>query len=83
MQEIKRGPLELMEVRRPEFKADMEAHFQIIDDMLHDHKFLLTDAPSLADFAVYGAVYPLSYSGNEIPLKFKHLQAWYSSIDRI
>lgn len=83
MQELKRGPLELMEARRPAFKSDMEAHFQIIDDMLRNRKFLLTDAPSLADFAVFGAIYPLRYSGNEIPQKFKHLQTWYSSIDRI
>jgi glutathione S-transferase len=83
IQELKRGPLELMEARKPTFKADMETHFQILDDMLHNHKFLLTEAPSLADFAVFGAIYPLCYSGNEISSKFKHLQAWYRSIERI
>jgi glutathione S-transferase len=83
MQELKRGPLELVEARRPAFRLDMEAHFQIVDDILRDHKFLLADAPSLADFAVFGAIYPLRYSGNEIPQKFRLLQTWYSSIDRI
>ena len=83
IQEIKRGPLELMAARRPAFKADIEAHFQIIDDILGDHKFLLTETLSLADFAVFGAIYPLGYSGNELPRKFKHLQTWYGSIDRI
>jgi glutathione S-transferase len=82
IQELKRGPLELMEARRPAFKADMEAHFQILDDTLHDHKFLLADMPSLADFAVFGAIYPLRYSGSEIAQKFKHLRDWYGSIDR-
>lgn len=83
IQELKRGPLELMQARRPAFKADMEVHFQILDDMLDDHRFLIAETPSLADFAVFGAIYPLHYSGKEIPDRFEHLQAWYSSIDRI
>jgi len=83
LQEAKRGPLELMEVRRPGFKADMEAHFQIIEDMLKEHRFLAAEKPSLADFAVFGAVNPLRYSGNQFPEKFPKLRAWYESIDRI
>jgi glutathione S-transferase len=81
IQELKRGPLQLMETRRAEFKADMEAHFQIVEGMLNDHRFLLADAPSLADFAVFGAVSPLVYSGNSFPGKYAKLRAWYESID--
>jgi len=58
-------------------------HFKILDDMLHRHEFLLTQAPSLADFAVFGAIYPLVYSGNQVQGEFKRLQAWYEAIDRI
>ncbi len=83
LQEAKRGPLELMEARRPGFKADMEAHFQIIEDMLNEHRFLVAEKLSLADFAVFGAVNPLRYSGNQFPEKFPKLHAWYESIDRI
>ncbi len=83
IQELKRGPMELMEVRRPELKADMESHFQILEEMLKEHQFLLSEKPSLADFAVYGAVHPLRYSGNQFPEKFDKLRAWYDSIDRI
>lgn len=82
MQELKRGPLELVEARRPVLKADMEAHLQIVDDMLKDHQYLITDKPSLADFATFGAIYPLRYSGNELP-KFTRLQSWFDSLDRI
>jgi len=82
MQELKRGPLELVEARRPALKADMEAHLQIVDDMLKDHQYLITDKPSLADFATFGAIYPLRYSGNELP-KFTRLQSWFDSLDRI
>lgn len=83
IQELKRGPLELMATRRTGFKEDMETHFQMLDDMLRSSKFLLTGAPSLADFAVFGAIYPLTYSGNEISAKFKHLRDWYGFVDRI
>lgn len=83
MQERARGPLEVMEMRKPAFKAEMDAHLQIIDDMLKDQKFLLADSPSLADFAAFGAIYPLSYSGNNLPQKFKNLRTWYGSIDQI
>lgn len=83
MQERTRGPLEVMAMRRPAFKTDMEAHFQIIDDMLRDRKFMLADSPGLGDFATFGAIYPLRYSGNELPPQFKNLSSWYSFIDRI
>jgi glutathione S-transferase len=83
IQEVKRGSLELMKTRRPEFKVEMQTHFQILENLLHDHKFLLTNTPSLADFAAFGAINPLRYSGNEIPSQFESLQGWYGSIDRI
>ncbi len=83
IQELKRGPLELMEVRRPGFRADMEAHFQILEDMLKEQRFLVAEKPSLADFAVFGAVHPLPYSGNQFTEKFANLRAWYDSVDRI
>jgi glutathione S-transferase len=83
IQELKRGPLELLEVRRPALKAEMEDHLQLVEDMLRGHRFLLTEKPSLADFAVFGAVNPLAYSGNRIPEKFPKLNSWYESIDHI
>ena len=83
IQELKRGPLELMEARRPGFKVDMDAHLRILEDMLAQHHFLLCDKPSLADFAAFGAVSPLTYSGNPLPEKFAKLQAWYESINNV
>lgn len=83
IQELKRGPLDQVEARRPGFKADMEAHLQLVEGMLKTHEYLLSDKPSLADFAVFGAIYPLRYSGNELPERFPKLRAWFDSIDRI
>ncbi len=83
MQELKRGPLEIMEARRPILRKDMEAHLSIVEDMLRDHEFLLCNKPSLADFAVFGAICPLRYSGNELPNNVSGLKSWYEVIDRI
>jgi len=83
LQERARGPLEVLEARKPVFKADVDTHLEIVDGMLKDRKFLLTDAPSLGDFAMFGAIYPLEYSGNELPRQFRNLQAWYNLIDKV
>jgi glutathione S-transferase len=83
IQELKRGPLELMETRRPTFRKEMEAHLEIVEGMLEDHKFLLCEKPSLADFAVFGAINPVRYAGENFPKRFKKLHAWNRSIDRI
>jgi glutathione S-transferase len=80
IQELKRGPLELMAQRRAGFKADMDAHLQIVEDLLSEHRYLLDEKPSLADFAVFGAVNPLPYSGNKFPEEFVKLHAWFKSI---
>jgi len=51
--------------------------------MLNDHDYLLDTRPSLADFAVYGAVNPLPYSGNKFPEEFVKLRAWFKSIQEM
>ena len=83
LQETKRGSLELLQARRPYLKAQMEKHFQILEEMLTEQRFLLDEKPSLADFAAFGAVSPLPYSGNKFPEKFERLTAWYGNIDRL
>ena len=83
IQELKRGPLELMAQRRTSFKADMDAHLQIVEDMLSEHRYLLDEKPSLADFAVFGAVNPLSYSGNEFPEESVKLKVWFKAIEKM
>lgn len=83
IQELKRGPLELVEQRRSDLKADMDTHLQIVEDMLSEHEYLLDEKPSLADFAVFGAVNPLPYSGNTFPEEFPKLRTWFKSIQEI
>jgi glutathione S-transferase len=83
MQEIKRGPLEAIEAKRSARKTEMEKHFGILQEMLREHRFLLSDVQGLADFAVFGAIAPLPYSGNNIPGEFKTLRTWWETIDKI
>ena len=83
LQETKRGPLKLLEARRPELKTQMEKHLQILEEMLTEHRFLLDEKPSLADFAVFGAISPLPYSGNKLPDKLTKLTSWHDTINRL
>jgi glutathione S-transferase len=83
LQETKRGPLELIQARRPALKREMETHLQILEEMLTEHQYLLDSKPSLADFAVFGAVSPLSYSGSIIPEGFANLRIWHQAIDKL
>jgi glutathione S-transferase len=80
IQELKRGPLELVEQRRSALRTEMNSHLQIVEDMLKQHPYLLAESPSLADFAVYGAVNPIPFSGNTIPQEFPKLASWFKSI---
>ena len=83
MQELKRGPLEALEANRPKLQAQMAQHFQILEDMLGEHKFLIGEELSLADFAVFGAISPLTYSGNSLPSDFSRLTAWHQTVTSI
>ncbi len=76
MQTLKRGPLELVRARRAEFEADRDAQLARLEDLLAGRPFLLGDAPGLADFAVYGAVFPLRYAGLALPDRFGRLRDW-------
>ena len=83
MQETKRGPLEALAANRPKLEAQMARHFQILEDMLGDHKFLIAEELSLGDFAVFGAVSPLTYSGHNVPSNFSRLKAWHRIVESI
>lgn len=79
----KRGPMEALRAKQPEALEDMKKHFRRVEDALEQHDFLLGDAPSLADFAVYGAVYPLHHVGKEIPREFPRMRAWHGRVGKI
>jgi len=66
-------------------KKDMSAmmhperpkQLDMLEESLASSPFVLGDAPSLADFALYGSLRPLEIAGEEIPRQFPKLRAWY------
>ncbi|HVM45288.1 MAG TPA: glutathione S-transferase family protein, partial [Candidatus Thermoplasmatota archaeon] len=67
LQERKRGPLELMAQRKLEFLKGVVSTLQPAEDRLAESPYLLGSGPSLADFALYGAVNPIPYTRNAFP----------------
>lgn len=80
IQSLKRGPLEVLRARRPEFARDLAGCLAPLEEMLAPRPFLLADAPGLADFAVFGALAPLEYAGHPVPAPFPRLVAWHRRI---
>lgn len=83
MQERKRGPLEVMALRKPEFHADVRRVVALAEDLLGDKPYLFGDAPSLADLALYGSLAPLWVTGNALPAEAKRMHAWKTRVDAI
>jgi len=83
MQERKRGPLEQMAARKAEFLEGVKTVCALAEDLLDGHDYLLGVEPSLADFALYGALHPLKFTGNDLPAEFRGLRAWHRRIDSL
>lgn len=79
----KRGPMEALKAKQPESLKDMKKHFAFIEDSLGEHDFLLGAEPSLADFATYGAVFPLEWVGKEVPKDFPRMRSWYQRVAKV
>ena len=74
-----RGPWHVLEMRRDEFRQDMNKHLGMIDSMLDGRNWILGE-PSLADFGIYGSMSPLLTVGERVPREFPRLAAWVSRI---
>jgi len=82
LQERKRGPLEVMGLRKQEFLKGLVNVLKPAEDRLAESPFLLGEKPSLADFALFGATEPLPYTGNPIPRELPHLKAWRDRVEK-
>lgn len=83
VQERKRGPLEVMAMRKPEFLNGLVATLRPAEDRLAESPYLLGDEPSLADFALFGAVWPLPYTGNAFPAQAPNVRAWFERVAKV
>ncbi len=79
MQARARGPWHVLEMRREEFRAEMVKHLAMVDAMLDGRDWILGE-PSLADFGIYGGMYPLLFVGEKVPRELPRLAKW---VDRV
>jgi glutathione S-transferase len=79
MQTRARGPWHVLEMRREEFRQDMDKHLGMVEAMLDGRDWIL-GKPSLADFGVYGSLSPLLTAGEKVPNAFPRLASWVSRI---
>ena len=77
-----RGPWHVLEMRREEFKEDMEKHLGMVDAMLDGRDWIL-DEPSLADFGIYGGLYPLLFVGEHVPERMPRLAKWADRVAQL
>ena len=75
MQTRARGPWHVLEMRREEFRQDMEKHLAMVDAILDGRDWILGQ-PSLADFGIYGGMYPLLFVGEKVPANLPRLAKW-------
>ena len=79
MQTRARGPWHVLEMRRNEFRTEMMKHLGLVDAMLDGRDWILGE-PSLADFGIYGGMYPLLFVGEKVPKELRQLAKW---VDRV
>jgi len=79
MQTRARGPWHVLEMRREEFRQDMNKHLGMVDSILDGRDWILGQ-PSLADFGIYGSMSPLVTVGESVPPEFPRLAAWVSRV---
>lgn len=82
MQTRARGPWHVLQRRREEFRKELQPYFALIEAMLVDRDWIL-DVPSIADFGVYGGLWPWLLVGRPIPRAYPRLRAWVGRVGAI
>ena len=82
-QERKRGPMESLLIQKPLFLAGMKDVLVLAEEHAGFGDFLTGNEPSLADFALYGALHPLKFTGQGIPRDFPKLREWHARVHKL
>ena len=64
-------------MRRDDILASLCMQLAMVEQALQSSPYIQGSAPSLADFALYGALRPLELVGEPIPARFPQLREWY------
>lgn len=69
---------------RQEIDRHLETHFRNLEQLLSQRPFVLGDAASLADIALFAFVHQLvKFGGQEISSAFPHLKAWHARMEAL
>lgn len=79
----KRGDLDELAAQKPKHEKALVATLKDVEGRFGEAAYLWGDEPSLADFALYGALHCLPYSGSEIPKALPNTRAWYERVGAI
>ncbi|HET6405045.1 MAG TPA: glutathione S-transferase family protein [Candidatus Thermoplasmatota archaeon] len=80
LQMRKRGDLDELAAQKPKHEKALVATLKDVEARLGESPYLLGREPSVADFALYGALHCLPYTGNEIPRALPHVRAWFGAV---
>lgn len=83
LQRRKRGDLDEMALLKPKYAKELVAGLQNVEGRLGEAPYLLGPEPSVADFALYGALHCLPYTGNEIPRELPHVRKWFTTVGAV
>jgi glutathione S-transferase len=82
MQTRARGPWHILEMRQREFKEDMEEQLASVDAMLDGRDWVLEE-PGLADFGIYGGMYPFFFVGDAVLRSLPRLARWVQRVAKL
>lgn len=83
MQMRKRGDLDDLAAQKPKHEKALVGTLKATEDRLGESPYLLGREPSVADFALYGALHCLPYSGNEIPRALPKTNEWFARVAKL
>lgn len=83
LQMRKRGDLDELAAQKPKHEKALVATLKDVEARVAEAPYLFGAEPSLADFALYGALHCLPYTGNEIPKALPKTRAWFQRVGAI
>ena len=79
-----KGCIDQWRAQLPQLLAKLVDLLQPIERILARDRFLLGDRPVYADYALYGVLGNLTYTGdNEIPVEVSHVRRWHAELDAL
>ena len=83
LQMRKRGDLDELAAQKPKHEKALVATLKDVEKRFGETPFLWGNEPALADFALYGALHCLPYTGNEIPKSLPNTRDWFHRVGAI